>query len=274
MNQADPLQRDPHEPINLWFRPCDPPDNAPDLTCERLEFSSRGDRVPARLMLPPGSTQNLPVVVLQHGLHGNKEADYIEATASPWVRKGVAVATLDFPLHGERTSAKLSGALVQSFARLLQRPDAMAAEDVGLWLSFVRQSVADLQRLCDVLERHPRLDGSRLAYAGFSLGAILGSIFCGADPRPRAAALALGGGGWGPPEADPAQHIARFAPRPLLFVGARNDETIPRAATEALFEAAREPKALEWFDAGHNSLPGNALKSMWLFLETAVAKSR
>ena len=82
----------------------------------------------------------------------------------------------------------------------------------------------------------------------------------------RAAALAIGGGGIGPEAADPARHIARFAPRPLLFVNATRDERIPRERAEALHAAAAEPKQVLWFECGHRDLPGRALKAMWQFL--------
>lgn len=123
-----------------------------------------------------------------------------------------------------------------------------------------------MRRTLDALADHPELDSSRLVYAGFSMGAILGALFCADDPRPRAAALALAGGGIGPAEVDPAAHIARFSPRPLLFVNATRDQVIPRKATEALFEAAGDPKQIVWFDSDHAGLRGAALKAMWGFL--------
>jgi fermentation-respiration switch protein FrsA (DUF1100 family) len=86
------------------------------------------------------------------------------------------------------------------------------------------------------------------------------------DPRPRAAALALGGGGFGDPEVDPARHLPRFAPRPVLFVNMKGDEAVPPSSSEALFAAAGEPKEIVWFEGGHRELPGRALKAMWLFL--------
>jgi dienelactone hydrolase len=118
----------------------------------------------------------------------------------------------------------------------------------------------------DALGGLPEIDETRLAYAGFSLGGILGALCCAADPRPRAAALALAGGGFGPEEVDPCTHIGKLAPRPLLLVGARRDQRVPRRATEALFDAAGEPKRLEWFDGDHSHLPGAALKAIWVFL--------
>jgi fermentation-respiration switch protein FrsA (DUF1100 family) len=132
---------------------------------------------------------------------------------------------------------------------------------------FVRQAVIDLQRALDAAEELPRVDARRIAYAGLSLGSIVGATFCAIDPRPCAAALALGGGGFGPPEVDPAHHVGRFAPRPILFVNASRDERVPRAAAEALYAAAGEPKEMLWFDAAHDDLPGRALKAIWLFLQ-------
>lgn len=242
-----------------------------ELECRRLEFSSRGDRVTGRLVLPaPGRRPGPPpLVLLQHGAGGSIDEPYMARTTGPWVRAGTAVASLDFPLHGSRASAKLS-------ERLLAALDAAAggrADPLGtaLWTEFARQAVGDLRRALDGLCAGGAVDPERIAYAGFSLGAILGAAFCAADPRPRAAALALAGGGVGPPETDPCHHIGRFAGRSLLLVGAERDERVPRAATEALFEAAGEPKRLVWFDCGHRDLPGRGLKTMWEFLRGELA---
>ena len=125
----------------------------------------------------------------------------------------------------------------------------------------------DLQRALDAAEQIPLLDVGRVAFAGLSLGSIVGATFCGVDPRPCAAVLALGGGGFGSAQSDPVQHVARFAPRPLLFVNATRDETVSRSSTEALYEAAADPKEILWFDAAHDDLPGRALKAIWLFLQ-------
>ena len=117
----------------------------------------------------------------------------------------------------------------------------------------------------DALVHH--VDASRAAYAGLSLGAIVGALYCAVDPRPRAAALALAGGGFGGPRVDPVKYVAGIAPRPVLFVNMSGDETVPRAASEALHAAAREPKQVLWFDGGHRELPGRAAKAMWAFLQ-------
>jgi dienelactone hydrolase len=259
---ADLFASDPDEPLDGWFGK--PAERAPlaGTRLQRFEYASRGDRVPGRLLLPARPGSKHPLVLLQHGAGGSKESPYLDAAAGPWVRGGAAVASIDFPLHGERASTKLSARLLAEIGAALARAGGIS----GLWVEFVQQAVCDLRRALDALSTHPELETGRCAYAGFSMGTILGASFCGADPRPRAAALAIGGGGFGPSEVDPVRWIGRFAPRPVLFVNASRDERVPRAASEALFAAAGEPKEIAWFDCGHSELPGAALKAMWIFL--------
>jgi fermentation-respiration switch protein FrsA (DUF1100 family) len=248
------------ESLGLSVRSLDAPDALAGLHVRRLEFNSGGDRVPARLVLPSRDGARHPLVLLQHGRGGSKSAEYMDHAAGPWARSGAAVLSIDFPLHGERASAKLSEKVLAGDGG---RSDAGGE---ALWVDFARRAVMDLQRALDAAAEIPEIDRERCAYASFSLGSILGATFLGADPRPRAAALALGGGGWGPAAVDPVHHLGRFAPRPILFVNASRDETIPRSATEALYDAAGEPKRIEWFDCTHSALPGRALKAMWQFL--------
>lgn len=254
---------DPREPLSAWVGE-EPARALAGTRRLRIEFTSRGDRVPGRLLLPLEGPGPFPLILLQHGAGGSKDAPYLDAAAAPWVRGGAAVASLDFPLHGERASAKLTERLLAALGGTLAGESGEAA---GLWVEFVRQAVVDLRRALDALSSLPELDGGRVAYAGFSMGTILGAPFCAEEPRLRAAALAIGGGGFGPAEVDPAAHIGRFAPRPLLFVNATRDERIPRRAAETLHAAAAAPKEVVWFECGHSELPGAALKAMWRFLQ-------
>jgi dienelactone hydrolase len=252
------------EPTGLWSRRVPPPSRHPDLRAYQFEFSSRGDRVPGRLWIPRGRGGEHPLVLLQHGAGGSSSSDYLDATAGPWVERGAAVASIDFPLHGARGDAKLSALLSASLL-------GTGAGTLGsLAVEFARQAVIDLERALDALAGFDGIDAERVAYAGFSLGAILGAAFCALDPRPRAAALALGGAGLAPEGIDPAAYLARFAPRPLLLVNAERDQTIAREAAEALYRAARPPVEQLWFDATHDTLPGAALKAMWRFLAPAL----
>lgn len=256
---------DPSEPLGLWVGAGQAPASHPALRARAFELSSRGARVPGRLLLPPEGSGPFPLILLQHGAGGSKQAPYIETTAGPWAMRGLAVASIDFPLHGERADAKLSAQLERGWTGGGSDPRLLV-----LMRDVAEQAVLDLGRAVDALLTLPEIDAERVAYAGFSLGAILGTVFCAVDPRPRAAALALSGAGLGPPSIDPADWIARIAPRPVLLVNATRDALVPRAAAEALFEAAREPRQLLWFEGTHDQLPGAALKAMWTFLSAQL----
>lgn len=53
------------------------------------------------------------------------------------------------------------------------------------------------------------------------------------------------------PTFDTVKNVAAIAPRPVLIIGARNDERTPAGQTEALFAAAGEPKLLRWTEGQH-----------------------
>lgn len=262
MGATTRFDSDPNEALSLARWAVRAPERHPELRTFRFEYSSRGDRVPGRLLLPPTGDGRVPAVLLQHGTGGSKDAAYLDATGGPWAQRGMAVASIDFPLHGDRASAKLSQRLLET----LRNPGEMDPGTHSLLHEFVDQAVVDLRRAVSVLESFPEIDAERIGYGGFSLGAMVGAIFCGLDPRPRAAAFALGGGG-GPAAIDPAGSVGGFAPRPALFVNATRDEVVSRGSAEALFAAAGEPKELLWFESSHSDLPGAALKAMWLFLQ-------
>ena len=251
----------PGEPLGLTYHPIDPPSALSDLRSFELWFSSRGDRVPGRLLLPTEGDGPFPVVLLQHGTGDAKDAEYIDTAGGPWARDGLAVASIDFPLHGERADAKLSALLLGE----------LAGTGAGLTKEFARQALHDLAQAVSAVSELPQIDGDRLGYAGFGLGARIGAAFCARDPRPRAAALVLGGGGVGPPELDPMRHVAKIAPRPVLLVHSHGDGTVPRAAAQALFDAAAQPKQQLWFEGTHTQLPAAAHEAIRSFLRDHVA---
>jgi dienelactone hydrolase len=257
-----------HEPLGLFSCRLPTPESFGNSRCQRFEFACRGDRVPGRLLLPSHGEGPFPLILFQHGLGSHKGAPPMDAAAR-WVEEGAAVACIDLPLHGERASAKLSGRLIESVESSLggSQLDPVSS---ALWVELARQAVLDLGRALDALASFPDVDSSRTVCAGFDLGAALASIFCAVDPRPRAAALALAGGGFGPDPVDPCAHIAKLAPRPVLLVNVERDERMPRGATEALFAAARDPKQIEWFEAEDNHLPTAALRKMGGFLRAQL----
>ena len=53
------------------------------------------------------------------------------------------------------------------------------------------------------------------------------------------------------PTFDTAKNVALIAPRPVIIVGALEDERTPAGQSEALFAAAGNPKTLRWTAGNH-----------------------
>jgi len=93
----------------------------------------------------------------------------------------------------------------------------------------------DLERTIDYLETREDIEHTRLAYYGFSLGAVYGPVFNAIDGRFQAAVLA-GGGFHGnvPPEID----AVNFAPRsrvPTLMINGKDDFLMPFKTSQQPF---------------------------------------
>jgi dienelactone hydrolase len=124
----------------------------------------------------------------------------------------------------------------------------------------------------------PDVDPRRVAGIGASLGVPFVASWAAEDPRVGAVALVYGGGDLRAlfeanlrrkvatrwlrralaavgatllADLDPARSAPRIAPRPLLLVGSREDERVPRTSVDALVAAARPPVTTVWFDGGH-----------------------
>ena len=50
---------------------------------------------------------------------------------------------------------------------------------------------------------------------------------------------------------DPIVHVANLAPAPILLQFADTDPHVPKERAEEFFAAAREPKEMKWYEAGH-----------------------
>lgn len=130
----------------------------------------------------------------------------------------------------------------------------------------------------------PDVDPRRVAGIGASLGVPFVAAWAAEDHRVGAVALVYGGGDlralfevnlrrkvatrWlrralaaagavllG--ELDPAHTVPRIAPRPLLLVGSREDERVPRSSVDALVAAARPPVTTVWL-GGRHMLPSDS----------------
>lgn len=139
------------------------------------------------------------------------------------------------------------------------------------------QLMKDLQRAVDVLRSRPNVDANRIAFLGYSYGAAMGAQFVGIERRLKAGVLVVGEGGLvthftGPEDVftmsskscatranwframvpiEPIRFIPHASPTPLLLQNGHTDNLVPPADAQALHAAAREPKTIRWYDAGH-----------------------
>jgi predicted esterase len=105
----------------------------------------------------------------------------------------------------------------------------------GQWRDMMIRWSQDLSRTIDYLETRSDFDTKRIAYYGFSGGAIYGPVFSAVDSR--IAASILLGGGLIPMPLRPEMHPAIFAPRsqtPTLMINGRDDFVMP-------YEMAQQP---------------------------------
>lgn len=234
-----------------------------------------GATVPAVVLQAASASAPGPAVILQHGANTGKDDYYIQAPARRWAKQGWTVLAIDLAEHGERATSTPTDPLVRR--RLITKP------------AFMAQSVADLTAGADVLVATSGVDPTRLAYVGFSLGGMLGTVFTAGEPRIRAAAIVIAGSFayqryWergatdeererrrrAAEATDPAFFAAAIAPRPFLMVNTVDDPVFPREAVETLFAAAREPKELRWRPGTHHQWGAGIYKDVFSFLQQSV----
>jgi len=177
------------------------------------------------LALPraPVPAGGFPVIILQHGLQGDRS--FILALANTFARQGWATAAIESVTFGARspnasdTVDKVSNFPWSAGAKY-HGPDgfvdtsASAINFFGAFFDFgaprdqLRQSVVDVGTLADVLAS-PALDlgpllaavpgaklsPARIGYVGDSFGSVMGAMVASIDPRVGALVLNVGGGG-------------------------------------------------------------------------------
>jgi dienelactone hydrolase len=124
----------------------------------------------------------------------------------------------------------------------------------------------DYSRAVDLLCSRPEVDRGRLGYIGISWGAITGITYAAYDPRIKAVGSMVGGGNFfgnfsektaadvaknGSKSSDPVYHVARIAPRPLLFINVTKDQLIAKSWAEALHRAAGPGAKVVWLETDH-----------------------
>jgi dienelactone hydrolase len=158
----------------------------------RWSFASekKGDgtveRVPVLMVAPGGARGKLPVMIVLHGTGGNKEGmrSWLEDFAS----RGVIGVAIDARYHGGRANAgKGSTAYVDAITRAWRTSAGRPMEH-----PFYYDTVWDLWRLIDVLEKHEVVDVRHIGMLGISMGGIQTWLAASVDDRVTVAAPLIG----------------------------------------------------------------------------------
>lgn len=196
--------------------------------------------VPGIWMVPAGA-RDVPAALLLHGLTSSKE-QMAQSVGRALMARGVASLSLDLPLHGERGTGD---------ADFPRNPLAL----VSHWRDATTEARAAVRWLAE----EPEVDAGRLGIVGYSLGGFLAITIAAEEESLGAVVLAAAGD---LPDAvpyatmvrsvvDPLRAARHLDGRPLLLVNGRRDRTTKPAQAERLFEAAAEPKEIQWYEGGH-----------------------
>jgi uncharacterized protein len=242
-----PFAYDARQPIDLDDRGRVNGSSYP-IAVRNVSYAVPGGRVDGYLAVPPGRGR-LPAVVYLHGAGGGRGELLVPAV---WLAgRGAVGLTITMPS-----------------SRAGPRPGTAAQALATERRLFVANVVA-VRRALDLLQRLPRVDRARIGLVGWSLGARVGAVLAGLEPRLEAVVLMSGGATpvaayvAGAPAAlrpavrraltliDPLRWIARARPGRLLLQDGREDRIVPRSALLALAQAAPRGTELRWYAAPH-----------------------
>jgi predicted esterase len=217
-----------------------------DLVRVQFTCTVDGERVPGVAWMPADNDEPMPLVLIQHPATSTKDDYFVTEPARTWARRGWICGGIDAPLHGSRDNYDPMSLFKDS-----EKYPAIAAQ-------FAREVSAVIDGLAEALP----VDLDRLGYVGYSMGSMLGVSAIALDRRFKVAALCLvGEGGLVGAATGEGSFVPGLAKVEVRIVGKADDELIPRAATEALYEALGETKDLVWLPGGHFEIGPDVINS-------------
>lgn len=158
------------------------------LSYHRRSFASERkaggttERVPMLVVVPEKFKGKLPAMIVLHGTGGSK--DGMMSWLEEFARQGIAGIAIDARYHGDRSGgAKGSAAYVAAITKAWKTPAGRPTEH-----PFYYDTVWDLWRLLDILERDPDIDPKRIGMLGTSMGGIQTWLAASVDNRVKVAA--------------------------------------------------------------------------------------
>ena len=207
-----------------------------------------------------------PAVIVLHILGGDFALSRLFAGAI--AQTGTAALFVKMPYYGPR--------------RVPGSPQRMISANPDETIAGMTQAVLDIRQATGFLMSRPEIDPNELGIFGISLGGITGSLAASSEPRLKNLCLLLAGGDLGKiawearefrrerdkliamgaqledfraavKEIEPLTHVANCKGRHIMMLNAESDEVIPKACTEALWQALGKPE-MHWYSGGHYSV--------------------
>jgi uncharacterized protein len=133
------------------------------------------------------------------------------------------------------------------------------------------EEIVNIRRAIDLLLSRPNVDSKRFVYVGHDFGGMYGVLAGSLDQRPTHYVIMAATPrfpDWylyspkleGEPresfirqmaEIDPIVHVPNLSPAEVLFQFATDDFHVPKERAEEFFAAAKHPKDMKWYEAGH-----------------------
>ncbi len=215
----------------------------------------------------PAKPGKYPACVVLHILGGDFPLSRL--FAHQLAQNGVAALFLKMPYYGERRQPDVNVRMISA------NPEETARG--------MTQAVKDIRYAVAWLAAQEEVDATQIGVFGISLGGITASLAMAGEPRFTKCCPVLAGGDLGQvmrtakvrhleevrrqwasqgrtldeleelmKSVDPCTYGSCITGRNVLMLNARNDEVIPRACTQQLWEAFGRPP-IHWYEAGHYS---------------------
>ena len=219
---------------------------------ERLTFESfHGGTATGLIALPEQGQAPYPVVLLLHGLSGNKKQWLGDAFTSGGevtrglLRAGYAVLALDAQYHGDRSI----------YNRHIDVGDMVFNRGWGVrYANMLTQSVVDYRRAMDYLATREDFDPTRIGVLGYSMGGHMTFMLGAVEERVKVVVACVVPHMSGMPMAA-TSFAADLGRVDLLMLMGSRDRYYSTEQAESLFKAVPgNNKELRFFDSGH-SLP-------------------
>lgn len=146
--------------------------------------SEPSERVPFLLQRPADDKRSRPAVLVLHGTGGTKEGN--KALLEELAARGFVALAIDGRYHGERVpgGAKNTKEYNDAIFRAYQKPEPRPHP-------LYYDTVWDVLRAVDFLQKHPAVDGKRIGVVGFSKGGIETWLAAAVDERIKVAVPAI-----------------------------------------------------------------------------------